>query len=144
MSVHQYPRHCFIGFNHLFDLLEAENWNTPQPYPPHDVLKVSDTEYRVDLALAGWKQKELSIQVHNGELTIAGTKDNELRPNALHQGISRRDFVKKFNLADHVEVRSADFIDGVLSITLVHNVPEELKPKKISINADKQSGCLKG
>jgi molecular chaperone IbpA len=141
----QYPRHYFIGFNRLFDLLETENWSNVQTYPPHDVLKISDHEYRVDLALAGWKQKELSIQVHNGELTISGTKglnDGSLKSATLHQGISRRDFTKKFTLAEHVEVKSADFIDGVLSITLIHNIPDELKPKKISINADKQ--CLKG
>lgn len=139
----QYPRHYFIGFNRIFDLLETENWNAPQPYPPHDVLKVSETEYRVDLALAGWKQNELTILVHNGELLISGDKDETKDgPSKLHQGISRRNFVKKFNLAEHVEVKSADFVDGVLSITLVHNVPEELKPKKITINSDKQ--CLKG
>jgi HSP20 family molecular chaperone IbpA len=95
--------------------------------------------------LAGWKQKEISIEVHNGELSISGTKglnDCSLKSATLHQGISRRDFTKKFTLAEHVEVKSADFIDGVLSITLIHNIPDELKPKKISINADKQ--CLKG
>ena len=146
----QYPRQHFIGFNRIFDLLEAENWTNSlqnSPYPPHDVLKLSDTKYQINLALAGWKQNELYVKVDKGELLIGGTNDHVVSNASaiLHRGISRRDFVKRFTLNEHVEVESADFSDGILSVNLVHNIPEELKPKQIAINADKQDSrkCLR-
>lgn len=140
------PRRHFIGFNDIFDLIEQEPWKNSsahsEGYPPYNILKVSDVDYEIELALAGWKQNELDIEVQKGELLISGTKTTLTASTQLHKGISTRDFCRKFILAENVEVKSADLIDGILRIKLVHNIPEALKPKKIAINADKQ--CLKG
>ena len=139
------PRRHFIGFNDIFDLIEQEPWKNSsahsEGYPPYNILKVSDTDYEIELALAGWKQNELEIEVQKGELVISGTKGT-LTSTHLHKGISTRDFIRKFIVAENVEVVSADLIDGILRIKLVHNIPEALKPKKIAINSDKQ--YLKG
>ena len=135
-------RSFFIGYNSLFDQLE--NWdNSGHGYPPHNVLNVGRDHYRIELALAGWKQSEIDITVKEDILTVTGTKNtSHVELETLHQGISRRNFAKAFRLSEYVQVSSAIFEDGLLKLDLKHELPEEKKPRKIAITNPQQ--LLKG
>ncbi len=126
-----------VGYDRFGSLLDAafQTEKTSNSYPPYNIEVVADDKYSITLALAGFKEEELAIQVENGVLTVTGrkTSDNEPR-NFLHQGIANRSFERKFNLADHIEVVDAGLADGLLTISLVKEVPEAMKPKKIAIN----------
>ena len=97
---------------------------------------MEENNYAITVAVAGFKESELDIQVENGVLTVRGKKQtNEKEQNFLHQGIATRSFERKFNLADHVEVKGADLQDGLLTLNLVREIPEAMKPKSIAINS---------
>jgi len=120
-----------IGFDRLFAL--AENTKTTS-YPPYNIEVISDNEYLISMAVAGFKENEIDITVHNGKLTVIGNKSNDnSKRKFLHQGIAERSFTHTFELSDHIEVDGADFKNGMLDINLVRNIPESMKPKKIKI-----------
>ena len=97
---------------------------------------MEENNYAITVAVAGFKEAELDIQVENGVLTVRGKKQaDEKATKFLHQGIATRSFERKFNLADHVEVRGADLQDGLLTLNLVREIPEAMKPKSITINS---------
>jgi len=125
-----------VGFDKLFEDLNNINHGASN-YPPYNILKYDDTNYVVEMALAGWTHENLDIQEHNGTLTIIGDKvgrdAEEIEPTYLHKGIGHRAFTKEFKLADHMSVVSGDLIDGVLSIKLTVKVPEELQPRRIAL-----------
>jgi len=125
-----------VGFDRFGSLLNAafQTEKTSGGYPPYNIQVVEENNYSITVAVAGFKQDELDIQVENGVLTVRGKKDNAEAKNYLHQGIATRSFERKFNLADHIEVTSADLQDGLLSISLVKEVPEAMKPKSVAIN----------
>ena len=129
-----------IGFDRMGSLLDTalRSEKTTGGYPPYDIEVRGDNEYAITLAVAGFEQSELEIQVEKGVLTVRGKKaeDNSER-NFLYQGIANRAFDRKFNLADHVEVSGADMSNGLLTVSLLKEVPEAMKPKSIAIN---QSG----
>ena len=129
-----------IGFDRMGSLLDTalRSEKTTGGYPPYDIEVRGDNEYAITLAVAGFEQSELDIQVEKGVLTVRGKKaeDNSER-NFLYQGIANRAFERKFNLADHVEVSGADMSNGLLTVSLLKEVPEAMKPKSIAIN---QSG----
>lgn len=126
-----------VGFDRLLDLLESAD--TAQGYPPYNIERSDENHYRVSVAVAGFGEKDLSIEVRDGVLTVAGKREDEAKPNQkpafLHQGIAGRAFERRFQLAEHVEVRGARLENGLLHIELERVVPEEKKPRKIAINA---------
>ncbi|MCZ6488396.1 MAG: Hsp20 family protein [Gammaproteobacteria bacterium] len=126
-----------IGFDRMGSLLDSalRSEKTASGYPPYDIEVRGDNQYAITLAVAGFKQSELDIQVEKGVLTVRGKKDeDESARNYLYQGIANRAFERKFNLADHVEVSDADLNNGLLTVNLVKEIPDAMKPKSISIN----------
>jgi molecular chaperone IbpA len=127
-----------VGFDRLFELLE-NNGRTAQNenYPPFNIERIGENDYRVTVAVAGFKNDEIEITAQQNMLVVAGQKDAESNDNRdfLHMGIASRNFERKFQLADHIHVTDADLADGLLTITLVREVPEALKPRRIEIGA---------
>lgn len=122
-----------VGFDHLFDLLESAS-ESAQGYPPYNIERSDDTHYRVTVAVAGFGEKDLSVEVKDDVLTVTGKREDASRPSYLHQGIAGRAFERSFRLAEHVEVRNARLENGLLHIDLERLVPEEKKPRRIAIN----------
>lgn len=124
-----------VGFDRFNDLFESTLRNeTTHAYPPHNVEKHGENEYRIVVAAAGLTEQDMDIQVENGVLTVAGGKrENESQVTYLHQGIAQRAFRLSFRLADHIEVQGASLTNGLLSIDLLRVVPEEAKPRRIAI-----------
>ena len=138
MSVFHNINRYAIGFDHLMDhlvSLHSNNNLTTNEYPPYDIIKEGESNYTIELAVAGFKKDELSIQLKDNTLTIKG-ESNSKNSNGdyLHKNIARRSFSKNFTLAENIEVGDAEFEDGVLGVSLTHNIPEEQRPKEISIN----------
>lgn len=125
-----------IGFDRLGSLLtSALNAEASTvSYPPYNIEVLDEKRYVISLAVAGFSEEELSIQVEKGVLTVRASKPEKEERKYLYQGIANRDFERKFNLADHIEVTSADFTNGLLTINLVKEIPEAMKPKTIAIN----------
>lgn len=129
-----------IGFDSMIDeLMRVNATQTNTNYPPYNIVKESEDRFAIEVAVAGFSEGEVSIELENRVLTIAGNKIHDLdNPKEyLHRGISNRNFVREFSLAEHVEVKSAINENGILSIGLERIVPEEHKPKKIAINYNK-------
>ena len=125
-----------VGFDRLFDqmLLAGEYPNTVSTgYPPYNVERVSDDSWRVTIAVAGFGEDDIEVIVDQGNLNINGKKDDRNGDNMLYKGIANRQFNRSFQLADYVEVDEASLKDGMLTLNLVRNVPEALKPKKIKL-----------
>ncbi|MFM2257913.1 MAG: hypothetical protein RIQ28_1760 [Pseudomonadota bacterium] len=145
-------RRTTVGFDRLFDLLENTRAAQGDNYPPFNIERTSDTEYLVTIAVAGFKPDEIDITAQENLLVVAGKKQLDGNDNRdfLHLGIANRNFERRFQLADHVFVKAADLADGLLTVHLEREVPEQLKPRKISIGSstptlveqasDKQAG----
>tara|TARA_R110002153_G_scaffold20682_2_gene69950 strand:+ start:6438 stop:6899 length:462 start_codon:yes stop_codon:yes gene_type:complete len=132
----QYPRAGFIGFDHLFNELERVHSKANNSgYPPHNVIKESETEFIIQVAVAGFKESQIDIEVKDGFLNISGdsTEPEEGVVEYIHKGISSKRFSRTFRLSEHVEVNGAELQDGILVIHLEYVVPEELRPRKIQI-----------
>src|ERR1700760_807705 len=123
-----------VGFDRLLDLLDQAEGNA-QGYPPYNIERTDENHYGVTLAVAGFGEKDLGIEVRDGVLTVSGKREPQSVPSYLHQGIAGRAFERQFQLAEHVEVKSARLENGLLHIALERIVPEEKKPRKITINA---------
>jgi len=129
-----------VGFDRMFDLLDSvAGFDTgPTAYPPYNIERLSDNEYRISMAVAGFAEDELKVDVEEQTLTVRGEKKAEDKEREfLHRGIASRAFERRFQLADHVEVKGADLRDGMLHIDIVRNVPERLKPRSIAIGNGK-------
>ena len=130
-------RRSTVGFDRLFDMLENSSLGQPQEnYPPFDLIKSGENEYRIELAVAGFKPDEIDITSQQNQLIVSGRKseeDEQKGSNYVYRGIANRSFERRFALADHIQVRGADMKDGLLSIELVREIPEAMKPKKINI-----------
>lgn len=125
-----------VGFDHLLDLLDdPKSWGTEDGYPPYNIERTADNEYRISLALAGFTPDEINITAEQNVLTVQGSKADKGEHQYLYRGISARAFRRVFNLADFVQVKSASFDSGLLNIDLVREVPEAMKPRRIAINA---------
>lgn len=121
-----------IGFDRLADLLD----NQPAAYPPYNIEKTGDDQYRIQMAVAGFAQDDLDITVENGTLIVRGNKTKETSDEGktyLHRGIATRAFEQRFQLAEHVEVKEARVDNGMLSVELQREIPERLKPRKIPV-----------
>jgi molecular chaperone IbpA len=126
-----------IGFDHLARMLdEAATFEIPT-YPPYNIERMGADEYLISLAIAGFSLGDVNIEVKGNDLTITGKKNDkpEGKKEYLHQGIAGRNFQRTFQLADHVEVRSAELNEGLLQISLKRVVPEALKPRTIAIQS---------
>ena len=125
-----------VGFDRLFELLENSGRTTQnENYPPFNIERTGENEYKVTIAVAGFKTDEIEITAQQNVLVVAGSKDVDSNDNRdfLHMGIASRNFERRFQLADHIHVTAADLADGLLIIELVREVPEALKPRKIAI-----------
>ena len=125
-----------LGFDKFFDDVEKLLTMDIQKstFPPHNILKLDDTRYIVELAIAGFSKDEIDISVNAGVLTVKGEKeDKESDVQYLHKGIGTRSFTKTITVADTIEVKGAEFIDGILRIGLENVIPEHKKPRKIAI-----------
>lgn len=125
-----------VGFDRLASLIDsALTTETPAGgYPPYNIELLDENRYAITLAVAGFAQEELDIQVEKGVLTVRGNKNAKDERKYLYQGIANRTFERKFNLADYVEVADANVSNGLLTINLVKEIPETMKPKTIPIN----------
>jgi molecular chaperone IbpA len=126
-----------VGFDRLARLVDSATRvdDASLSYPPYNIEKLGDDAYRVTMAVAGFSSDELDLTVHENSLTVTGrSKDEEKQGEFLHRGIARRGFERRFQLADHIKVASASLTNGLLEISLVREVPEQLKPRKIEIN----------
>ena len=127
-----------VGIDRLFDTMmnRIEHSTTSTNYPPYNIIKIDDDNYKIEVAVAGFTKGEIDVQTHDGQLIITGDKQaQEVEDgNYLHNGISNRKFLRTFELSDYVEVASAEVKDGILSVQLERNVPDSMKPKTIDIN----------
>lgn len=129
-------RHA-IGFDRIFDELNRTFANSrgDGSYPPYNISKLDETHYVVEVAVAGFRENELDVELKEGVLTVKGEQVKpENEPQYLHKGISARNFTRTFTLADNMEVRGATVSNGILAIALEHIIPEEKQPKKIAID----------
>ena len=126
-------RRSTVGFDRLFDLLEKQARNNAgDNYPPFNIERRGDDEYRITLAVAGFRPGDIDITAQQNLLVVQGRKrDEESESEMLHLGIANRGFERRFELADFVRVDNADLADGLLVIDLVREVPEAMRPKKI-------------
>jgi len=123
-----------VGFDRLFDMLDEVADNSAS-YPPYNIERTDENRYRITLAVAGFGEKDLAIEVREGVLGVSGKQEGSQKQTLLYQGIAGRAFERRFQLAEHVEVRSAKLENGLLHIELERVVPEEKKPRRIEINA---------
>jgi molecular chaperone IbpA len=129
-------RRSTVGFDRLFDMLENDTTGGNENYPPFDLIKSGDNQYCIQLAVAGFKPEEIDITAQQNVLIVTGRKkeeSEEKRSDYIYRGIANRSFERRFALADHIQVRGADMKDGLLSLDLVREIPEAMKPKKINI-----------
>ncbi len=127
-----------VGFDRLFSLLDQVAGVDATPsYPPYNIGRTGENAYRITLAVAGFTEAELSIESKQNTLTIRGEKQKaaESAGEMLYQGIAARAFERRFQLADHVEVKSASLANGLLHVDLMREIPEQLKPRQIPIGA---------
>ena len=131
-------RRSTVGCDRLFDMLENSNASgTQENYPPFDLIRLGENDYRIELAVAGFKSDEIDITAQQNVLLVSGRKKEEAEEGKgsdyIYRGIATRSFERRFALADHIQVRGADLKDGLLSIELKREIPEAMKPRKISI-----------
>ena len=133
-----FPRSSFVGFDHLFKELEYTTKHSNDHYPPHNIVKIDDETFLIELAVAGFSEDELEVDVKERTLTVKGdhiTKGREF----IHRGISTKKFRRTFRLSEYVEVHGADLVDGVLAIDLKIVIPEEMRPRKINIGKSEET-----
>lgn len=129
-------RRSTVGFDRLFDMLEnGLNTQATEAYPPFDLVQEGDDRYRIDLAVAGFQPDEIEVTSHQHVLTVSGRKSVSGDRRYIHRGIAARDFERRFALADYVQVAKAELNNGLLSIELVREIPEEMKPRRIEIGS---------
>jgi molecular chaperone IbpA len=124
-----------IGFDRFFDLVDAaQHGSSDDNYPPCNVERLGEDRYQISLALAGFAPDEIAITAEQNVLTVEGRKAEKAQREFLYQGISSRPFKRQFDLADYVQVKAARFDNGLLQIELVREIPEAMKPRRITIN----------
>lgn len=132
-------RRSTVGFDRLFDLLENQaRSHSGDNYPPFNIARRGEDDYRITLAVAGFRANDIDITAQANLLVVQGKKredDGDTGSELLHVGIANRGFERRFELADYVRVKNADLADGLLVIDLVREVPDAMKPKKIAVNA---------
>jgi len=128
----------FVGFDNLFNELESISTQKQNSFPAHDILRISEDEYEITLALSGFNKDDISIDVHDGVLTIKGNGGTEVQNDKLqylYKGIAKRSFEQKFRLEQYVDVKDAKLSNGLLTISLLREIPEERKPRQITLKS---------
>ena len=134
-----------VGFDRLADLLESATAESATGYPPYNIERTAENEYRIEVAVAGFRPDELHVEVKENLLTVQGRKAaNDESRRFLHRGLAERNFERRFQLADFVVVTNADLRDGLLQISLKRELPEALKPRRIEIGTGGQSTLIEG
>lgn len=130
-----------VGFDRVANLIEAAARQEQAPnWPPYNVIQASDDEYRIEIAVAGFGENDLDIEIKEGLLSVSGDKKTPNEENKyLHRGIAERAFERKFQLADHVKVINANLQNGLLIIDLRREIPESAKPRKIKIGETQEA-----
>ena len=131
----------FIGFDRVLNRMKAQTPGQTNNYPPYNIIKLNNEEFVIEIALAGFSDDDIDIEIKDGVLTVEGSKKdegNDLDHRYLHKGISARQFCRTFTLADTIIVKGADFHNGILHIELENVIPEEKKPRKIAIGGKQQ------
>jgi len=136
-------RRSTVGFDRLFDMLENSSFGQGQQenYPPFDLIKKGENDYCIQLAVAGFTRDEIDITAQQNVLLVSGRKseeNDEKSGDFVYRGIANRSFERRFALADHIQVKGADLKDGLLSIELVREIPEAMKPRKIDIGGSEK------
>ena len=126
-----------VGFDRTFDTLEllASSRAKETNYPPYNIRKISEDQYAIELAIAGFEDKDIDIELVEETLTIKGNRPKEASDGLLHQGLAARDFVKKFVLSDDMEIKGAALSNGMLYVGLERIIPDEKKPRKIKLTS---------
>ena len=129
-----------VGFEHLASLLDTLTGvgNDTQTYPPYNIERLGENSYRIAMAVAGFSPDDIKVEVEESLLKVSGHKSDEAKDNEfLYRGIAARNFERRFQLADYVEVKGADIKNGMLHIDLAREVPEKMKPRAIAIGSSK-------
>ena len=131
-----FPRSSFVGFDHLFQDLDWVARHATDTYPPHNVVKVGEDDYQIEIAVAGFTLEDLDIEQDERTLTVTGSKADSVREDVeyIHKGISQKAFKRVFRLSEYVYVDGASLEGGILAINLKFELPEEKRPRKIDIN----------
>ena len=125
-----------VGFDRLAQLLDTVGGFDTDGYPPYTIERLGPNEYRITIAVAGFNKDEFKIEVKEQTLLVTGERKADDKGRVfLHRGIAARSFERRFQLADYVEVKGADFTDGLLHIDLVRNLPERMKPRTVAIGS---------
>ena len=143
MEVHMtgivYPRSGFIGFDHIFNQLENIHKHAKDTYPPHNVVRNDEHMFTIEVAVAGFKQEHIDIEIKDHVLTIKGDRPSRRDQNKyVHKGISARNWSKSFRLSEYTEVVGADLQDGILTVDLEVVLPKEKQPRKILIGHNEE------
>jgi len=127
-------RRSAVGFDRLFEMLEnSPSLQNGEGYPPFDLERDGDDRYRITIAVAGFSQNEIDITAQQNLLVVSGRKQEGEEGRYIHRGIAARSFERRFALGDYVQVKNAELRDGLLSIDLAREIPEEMKPRKIEV-----------
>ncbi|MEO7654425.1 MAG: Hsp20 family protein [Sphingomicrobium sp.] len=139
-------RRSSVGFDRLFDMLENSNLgNGGENYPPFDLIRTGENDYRIELAIAGFKAGEIDITAQQNVLIVTGAKQDEGEAKSadyIYRGIANRSFERRFALADHIQIKGADLKDGMLAIDLVREIPEAMRPRKIAVGGSTRSETI--
>lgn len=125
--------HALIGFDRIFNQLDNVR-ATAKTYPPHNIIKIDESNWLVELAVAGFGRDELTVELHENVLSIRGHKKEQHGRDYIYRGLAMRNFEKSLYLQDHIKIKHAEYTDGMLNVYLEHEIPESKKPKLIPIN----------
>jgi molecular chaperone IbpA len=128
-----FPRSAFIGFDHLLDEMNAAVTRAGDHYPPHNIIKIADDEYTIEIAVAGFSRQDIKVEQKERSLIVSGVYTSKERE-VIHRGISTRNFKRSFRLSEYVQVTGASFQDGILAIQMKLEIPEEKQPRSIKID----------
>lgn len=127
-----------VGFDRVFDLLDTVGKAESGGYPPYNIERLEENDYRITLAVAGFAEADLDIEIRENTLTVKGVRpDSDDDRSFLYRGIAGRSFERQFQLAEHVEIAGASLVNGLLNIDLKREIPEAMKPRKVAINGGK-------
>ncbi len=133
-----------VGFDRMFNALESSlrSVDVERNWPPYNIARTGEGAFRIELAVAGFSPDELSITAQQNLLIVAGQKGETQDSEYLHRGIMAGSFERRFSLADYVKVKNADFTNGILSVDLVREIPEEMKPRRVEIGRSPQQDTI--
>lgn len=137
MTTYNIPHAWSVGFDSVFDRLERLNSQQPA-YPPHNVVRTGDESFKIEVAVAGLSQEDLEIAQKENVLTISSEAVREEDSTFIHKGIANRKFSKQFTLGEYIEVTDVTLVNGILTVCLEKNMPDEKKPKKFKINQKRE------